>query len=388
MAVRYDFVEVELERRAAEQQLRRLRAVAPLGGATVSLDGRPVIDFSSNDYLGLSAHPLLQRRAAELARAHGAGARASRLATGNHPGFSAVERKLAVLKHTESALVLTSGYQANVSLLPALADRHSLILSDRLNHRSLVQGAQLSRCKVQRYRHGDLAHLQQLLERSREQAHSRVLIVTETVFSMDGDQTNVEVLARLAREHGAFLVLDEAHATGVLGERGMGLSCGQPVDLTMGTFSKAGGSFGAYVACSARLAEYIVNCCAGFVYSTALPPAVLGAIDAALELIPQMDEARAELHRKADFVRGAVAALGWSTGTSTTQIVPVIVGPAAAAVDLSAWLEEKGVLALPMRPPTVEPGRSRLRLGLSVLHTWEHLETLVDLCRGWRDRQG
>ena len=385
---KYAFIAAELERRRAAHQLRRLRTFESLEGAEVSMDGRTMLNFCSNDYLGLASHPRVRQRAAEYLQRYGAGATASRLASGSHPGFARVEEKLAGLKGKEKALVLNSGFQANISLLPILADRHTLILADRLNHNSLIQGAQLSRARVQRYRHSDLEHLRQLLEKGREEPDSRILIVTESVFSMDGDQSDVDALVQMAGEFQALLVVDEAHATGVLGPRGMGLTCGKAVDLIIGTFGKAAGAAGAYIACSEPLWEYILNCCAGFIYSTALPPAVLGAIDAALELIPQMEEERAELHRKADFLRQSLGRAGWSTGLSTTQIVPVMSGTEPETLELSRWLEEQGILAIAIRPPTVEPGHSRIRLGLSARHTWEHVEHLADLFGKWRERSG
>jgi 8-amino-7-oxononanoate synthase len=193
-------------------------------------------------------------------------------------------------------------------------------------------------------------------------------------------------LVQLAQEFGALLVVDEAHATGVVGPQGMGLTCGKGVDLIVGTFGKACGSFGAYIACGERLWQYIINCCPGFIYTTALPPAVLGAVDAALELIPQMQESREELHRKADFVRCRLNEAGWGTGHSTTPIVPVLIGEEDKTLALAQWLETHGVLAVAIRPPTVPQGQSRLRLTLSVLHSWEHVEHLVELLQEWRGR--
>ena len=262
-------------------QMRSLRTYEPCGGARVRADGRELVNFSSNDYLGLASHPLVQARAIEFVERYGTGSTASRLICGSQPGFAEVEQTLAKLKQTERALVLNSGYQANVSLLPTLVDRRALILLDRLCHNSLVQGAVLGRCRMRRYRHGDLDHLRALLAESAGTNYSRRVIVTESVFSMDGDVSDIDALVELAGEFDALLVIDEAHATGVLGERGMGLTCGKDVDVCIGTFGKALGSFGAYVACGEKLWEYLVNCCPGFIYTTALPPAVLGAVDAA-----------------------------------------------------------------------------------------------------------
>jgi 8-amino-7-oxononanoate synthase len=351
----------------------------------VEVEGRRLVDFSSNDYLGLASHPLVLARAAEYLRQYGAGARASRLVSGSHPGFGPVEEKLARLKGRPCALVLNSGFQANVSLLPALCDRQSLVLVDRLAHRSLILGAQASGCQVRRFRHRDLDHLRQLLAQHRA-AHSRVVIATESVFSMDGDQSEVGALAGLAAEYEALLLVDEAHATGVLGPGGAGLCHGQPVDLVMGTLGKACGAFGAYAACDSLLGDYLVNCCSGLVYSTGLPPAVLGAVDAALELIPQMEAERQRLRAHGDFLRGALQEQGWDTGASTTQIVPVVVGQSENALALASWLEQEGALAAAIRPPTVPAGQARLRLALSALHTRAQLEWLAALLGRWREQ--
>ena len=383
MGSKFDFIDAELARRRDAGQLRRLRTLKPVGDSGVRSDGRVLANFSSNDYLGLASHPLLVARAVEFTERYGTGARASRLISGSHPGFEKVESTLAGLKSTERALILNSGFQTNISLLPALADRDSVILLDRHCHNSLVNGAALSRARVRRYRHGDLDHLRELLVASADR--TKRVIATESVFSMDGDTSDIGALVALAGEFDALLVVDEAHATGVLGERGMGLTCGMGVDLCVGTFGKALGSFGAYVACGEKMAEYLVNFCAGFIYTTALPPAVLGAIDAALELVPTLDEERNALLAHAAYVRAALRIQGWDTGRAATQVVPVMVGAEDAALSLNRYLEDRGCLAVAIRPPTVAPGRSRIRLALNARHRREELELLVDLFGQWRD---
>ena len=385
MQTKFDFVHAELARRQQAGQMRSLRTWEPRGGARVRADGRELVNFSSNDYLGLASHPLLQARAIDFVRRYGAGATAARLICGSQPGFAEVEQTLAGLKQAERALVLNSGYQANVSLLPTLVDRRALILLDRLCHNSLVQGAVLGRCRMRRYRHGDLDHLRALLAERTGEGHSRRVIVTESVFSMDGDVSDIDALVELAGEFDALLVIDEAHATGVLGERGMGLTCGKDVDVCIGTFGKALGSFGAYVACGEKLWEYLVNCCPGFIYTTALPPAVLGAVGVALELVPQMDAQRRTLLGHAEYLRRMLRAQGWDTGAATAQIVPLMVGAEDEALALNSYLEEKGVLAVAIRPPTVEPGRARIRLALSALHQQSDLDRLIELLQKWRD---
>lgn len=381
---KFGFVDTEMEKRRIAHQVRRLKTISPKSGVELYVDGRPMINFCSNDYMALSKHPLLRQRAGEFMERYGNGSTASRLVCGTYDCFVSVEEKLAALKGTESSLIFNSGYQANVSVLPAITDRKSLILSDRLNHSSLIQGALLSRCDKVRFRHNDMDHLKTLLEKNKSRGYSRILIVTESVFSMDGDESDIDKLVELAEAYRAILVIDEAHATGVLGKKGMGLTCGKNVDVVIGTFGKACGSFGSYIACSKKLKEYLINCCTGFIYSTALPPGVIGCIDAALDILPNMDHERRELHSKADFIRSSLHKLGWGTENSTTQIIPVIVGEEEKTMALSEWLESNGIFAIPIRPPTVEKGKSRIRLSLSAGHTWEHVKKLAGAFEAWR----
>ncbi|WP_164468028.1 8-amino-7-oxononanoate synthase [Bordetella pertussis] len=380
-----------LEQAAQLQVRRRLRHAAATPPGRLALDGRTLVNFSSNDYLGLARHPLLAERASLWATRHGAGAQASRLVCGNLDLHEQVEAKLARLKGTEAALLLASGWQANAAVLPALfkaaaAQGEPQVYTDRLNHASLHHGCQAAGVRQIRFRHNDLAHLEHLLA-ERAGAPGARFIVTESVFSMDGDRADVPALAALAARHHAFLYLDEAHATGVLGPRGMGLAGLAPggVDLAMGTFSKGLGSFGAYVAGSRALCDYLVNACSGFIYTTALPPAVLGAIDAALDLVPRLDQARATLQGHGERLRASLAAQGIDCGASSTQIVPAIIGDAGHALALAAELERRGLLAVAIRPPTVPAGTSRLRIALSAAHGEAELDQLIEaLAAGWR----
>lgn len=371
-----------LERAQAARIRRHLRPCHPAPAGKVWRDGQLLVNFSSNDYLGLARHPLLTERAHAWSTEWGAGAQASRLVCGTLAIHQQVETRLAQLKGTEAALLLASGWQANAAVLPALltAAGHNsppLVFSDRLNHASLHMGCQAAGVRQIRYRHNDLAHLETLLQ-ARAQEPGTCFIVTESVFSMDGDRSDVPALAALARRHNAFLYLDEAHATGVLGQNGMGLSCGVPgVDLAMGTFSKAMGSFGAYIAGSRTLCDYLVNTCSGLIYTTALPPAVLGAMDAALELVPGMEADRHRLHTQAQFIRDRLNALGLDCGPSSTQIIPAIVGSAEHALALSDSLQAQGCLAVAIRPPTVPQGTSRLRLALSAAHDANDIDRLA-----------
>ena len=381
---RFDPVfEEALARAEAGRRRRRLRPVEPLDGGRVRIDGRELIDVSSNDYLGLSRHPALIERVRDWTELHGAGAGASRLVRGSFDPHAAIEARLAQLKGTEAALLFSSGWQANAAILPALFDAGegpALVFADRLVHASLHHGCRAAGVRQIRFRHNDLDHLEELLS-ARAGEPGRRFILTESIFSMDGDRADVVRLAAIAKRHDAFLYLDEAHATGVVGPRGMGLAGLAPggVDLIMGTFSKALGSFGAYVAGSRSLCDFLVNACSGFIYTTALPPPVLGAIDAALELAPGMDAERAHLAALGVRLRAGLADLGVDTGGSTTQIVPAMVGGEAEALDLAQRLEAEGVLAVAIRPPTVPKGSSRIRFALSAVHGVADIEQILEV---------
>ncbi len=349
-----------------------------------------LIDVSSNDYLGLSRHPALVERACAWAQRHGAGSRAARLVTGTSAELLALEEQLARFKGTEAALIFATGFQLNSSVLPALLElgNDPLVFADRLNHASLHAG--LRGVKQIRFRHNDLAHLDELLAAN---PGAYRLIVTESVFSMDGDSADVPALAALAEKHGAFLYLDEAHATGVLGPQGKGLAAlvsdtapgrvpvvmgnSGKVPVVMGTLGKALGSAGAYVAGSRILIDWIINRCAGFIYSTAPAPAALGAVEAALELVPTLDAERARLAAMGDALRAALRARDIDTLASSTQIVPAIMGREDAALAAAQRLREAGILAIAIRPPTVPPGSARLRFALSAALTDTQFERVL-----------
>ncbi|WP_317215184.1 8-amino-7-oxononanoate synthase [Gluconobacter sp. GP1] len=361
---------------------RTLRPVTR-DGQTILRDSRRMIDVSSNDYLGLADHPLLKERASAWALRFGTGARASRLVSGTLEIHQAVEQKMARFKGYEAALLFASGWQANASVVPALCALSTartghpmLVFSDRLNHASLHHGCAAAGVRQHRFRHNDLAHLETLLKREATKPGLR-MIVTESVFSMDGDRADIPALRALADHYDAFLYVDEAHATGVLGAHGHGLSSGL-ADLTMGTCSKALGGMGAYIAGSRPLCDYLLNHASGFIYSTALPPAVLGAIDAALDIIPTMDRERQTLLGHAGHLRTVLNAAGLSTAESSTQIVPVLIGESQRALDVARALENEGFLTVAIRPPTVPQGTARLRLALHAGLTDSQITQLGD----------
>lgn len=370
-----------LDARGRDGLRRYLVEVAARDGRVIRAEGRSYVNFASNDYLGLRFHEALIGRAREWAEAYGVGSGASRLVTGNLDLFAPIEAKIAKLKGKPAALIMASGFQANAAVLQAVLDKsvlgaEPLVFADRLNHASMHFGCQAAGATQLRYRHCDAEHLGELLSQYQGDDRPR-FILTESVFSMDGDVAPLREIAELARAHDAILVVDDAHATGILGEEGRGLS--GDADIAIGTFSKALGGFGGYVACSETVRDYLVNRCGGVIYSTALPPPVLGAIDAALDLVPFMDAERARVASLAMRFRAGASAINLDTGASTTQIVPVILGSPEAAVAMSGRLRQTGFWAVAIRPPTVPGGTARLRLAFTAAHQESDIDRLLEV---------
>ncbi|HLI15880.1 MAG TPA: 8-amino-7-oxononanoate synthase [Acidimicrobiales bacterium] len=374
-------LEAQARRRRDAGLERRLRPLERRAGHILTADGRRLLDLSSNDYLGLAGHPAVREAAAEAA-AGAAGAGASRLVTGTSRAVAELEERLAAHRQAQAALVLSSGYLANLGVIGALVGRGDAVVCDRRNHASILDGCRLSRATLYRYRHGDLADLEAKLDLARSRGARRVLVVTESVFSMDGDVAPLAEIVELKERYGAVLYLDEAHAEGVFGPRGAGVAAaaglGQAVECHLGTFSKAYGAYGAYIAGSRRLVDHVASTARPFLFTTALPPAVVGAVAAALPLLEAADAARARLLEQAARLREGLARLGADVGRSASQIVPLLVGSAARASELSALAEARGVLAVAIRPPTVPPGTARLRLSLSAAHRAEDVERALD----------
>jgi 8-amino-7-oxononanoate synthase len=378
------FIAAALNDRAQHQRVRSFSPLTPEDAVYVSKHGQSLLNFSSNDYLGLSKHPALIEAAQTYAHQYGTGATASRLVVGTYDIHHQLESHFAAACGQEAALLFSSGFQANSTILPVLLDRQSLVLCDRLVHSSLIQGILSSRARFSRYRHNDMNHLETLLKKATNQSHQRILIATETLFSMDGDRSDVTALVQLARQYNAILYLDDAHALGVYGKHGMGLAAHhEGIDIVVGTFGKAFGSFGAVITCSQAMRDYLINVCPGLIYTTALPPSIIGAIAAALDLIPTLDAERTNLYQMADGLRQQVQQLGYDTGLSDSHIIPIIVGSDDQALRLSHWLETRGMLATAIRPPTVAAGTARIRVSLSSCHTVAHVKQLVDHIQTW-----
>jgi len=369
-----------LDARESHAIRRRLRPISSRIGPRIVVDGRSILQFCSNDYLGITSHPAVTR-AAEMALArYGTGAGSARLVVGTSSPHCELEEALAQLKQTEAALALSSGYHANTGVLPVLTGSEDIIFSDALNHASIIDGCRLSHAATKIYHHNDIEHLTTLL--SATGTTRRRVIVTESVFAMDGDLAPLSDLASVAKQYDALLVVDEAHATGVFGSHGGGLvqelELGANVDVQIGTLSKAIGALGGYVAGSQTLIDTLINEARTFIYTTALPPSVAASATAAIQVIIQEPERREQLWQHARFLRKALAAAGYHINPGNSPILPVMIGDAAQTVALSNALFTHGVLVSAIRPPTVPAGTARLRVTPMATHTENDLEQAVD----------
>jgi 8-amino-7-oxononanoate synthase len=375
-------LEEELDSLEAQHLRRHLQVIDEvLPEGKVKVGGRELLNLSSNDYLGLAADARLIKAAQEAAARWGTGSTASRLIVGTLALHQHVEEEVADFKGTDRAVLFNTGYMANVGVISALLGKGDVILSDRLNHASIIDGSRLSEAQFYRYPHRDLNRLENLLQKYA--GVKRLLIVTDSVFSVDGDIAPLCELVALKMRYGGWLMIDEAHATGVFGTRGAGLAqalgltgC---IDIHMGTFSKALGSFGAYVAGATPLIEVLHNRARSFIYSTALPPPVLGAMQAALAIVKQEPLSRTYLLEQAAHFRQRLQKAGLNTLDSQTQIIPVLVGDNAGALEFAAQLRQAGLMAVAIRPPTVPPGGARLRFSLSAAHRVADLEMATEI---------
>jgi 8-amino-7-oxononanoate synthase len=374
-----------LESQALRRRLQVLEKVLP--GGKVRLNGRVLLNLSSNDYLGLALDPRLIAAAQEAAGRWGAGAGASRLVAGHLALHEAVEERLAAFMGAQAAVIFSTGYMANVGVISALVGPGDAVFGDKLNHASIYDGIRLSGATLHRFPHRDLNRLEDLL--GKNQAGRRRLIITDSVFSVDGDLAPLAEIVALKERFGAALMIDEAHATGVLGPRGAGLAealgLSEGIEVHLGTFSKALGSLGGFVAGDRRLIDYLHNRSRSFIYSTALAPPVLGAIAAALTIVAREPGPRAYLLEEAAKFRRGLQQAGLDTLGSETQIIPLLVGDNARTLEFAARLQQQGLLAVALRPPTVPPGRARVRFSLSAAHRREDLaralEIMVDTAR-------
>jgi 8-amino-7-oxononanoate synthase len=372
--------EQELSKLKQQHLLRHLTVIESSDGPHVTVDGKKLLLMCSNDYLGLAGHHALREAAHAAIRRYGFGSGASRLVSGTGPLHRELEEKLAFFKGTEAALVFNSGYAANTGIIPAIAGEGDVILSDALNHASIVDGCRLSKARIEIYRHRDVDHVEDLLRKNSN--IRRKLIVTDGVFSMDGDIAPLVPLVSLAENYNAILMVDDAHATGVLGKSGkgtmehLGIAAGR-VPIQMGTLGKALGSYGAYVAGNQELIDYLINRSRSFMFSTALPPAVCAASIAALDIVEHEPERRDILWKNRERFANGLMALGIALGATETPIIPLMVGDSGKALRLGGTLLEYGIYATAIRPPTVPEDAARIRTTLMATHTGEDIDNAL-----------
>ncbi len=369
------WIEEELAELRQKSLERRLTVFGEAGGK-IKIEGRTFLNFSSNDYLGLARHPEVISASRKYLESHGCGATASRLITGTLTPHDQLERTIATLKGYPRALVFGSGFLANAGVIPALAGRSDHVFADKLVHASIIDGIVLSRANLKRFHHNDPAHLKALLKQC--PATGRKLVVTESVFSMDGDIAPLPEITSTAVEFGAMAMVDEAHATGVFGPGGSGLirehALEDRVNVSMGTLSKALGGYGGFIACSPALRELLVNRARAFIYTTGLPPAVVGSALGALAVMENAGDLGVELLRRAAIFRKRLQEAGLNTLNSESQIIPVLIGENARTLAVAQRLNSKGILTVAIRPPTVPEGTARLRLSVTLDHSDRDLE--------------
>lgn len=376
------WIDQELEALARIQQQRTIEEL-PATGGTIVIKGRTYLNFASNDYLDFLNRAELRETAAEAARTMGTGSGSSRLVTGGLSMHRQLEEAVARHKGYPAALLFGSGYLANLGVIASLAGRGDVVVADRLVHASMIDGVRLSGAELIRYHHNDVTHLADCLNRI--PPGKRILVITESVFSMDGDLAPLPAIVELANKRDAIVMIDEAHATGVFGPAGQGLIAQhrlqERVNVSMCTLSKALAGYGGVVACSNRMRELLINRARSLIYTTALPPAVPSAAVAALSLLDHEPHLGAELLRRASLFRNELKSLGFNIGSSESQIVPVIVGRNEAVLGLAKAMRDQGFIVSAIRPPTVPQGTSRLRFSITLAHTDEALRAAAQSLR-------
>ena len=378
-----------LAQKQADGLYRRRRTLSSAQGVRVVVDGRELLNFCSNDYLGLASHPTVIAAFQQAAARYGVGSGSSHLVCGHSAEHHALEEELAIFTGRERALLFSTGYAANTGIVQALVGRGDAVFEDRLNHASLIDGGLASGARFQRYRHNDVAHLKEQLENS---SAAKKLIVTDGVFSMDGDVAPLAELAALAQQYDAWLMVDDAHGFGVMGAQGGGVAehfgLGvQRLPVLMGTLGKGAGSFGAFVAGDNDLIEYLINTARPYIYTTALPPAVAAASRASLVLIRAGQGLRESLRERITQFRNGASILGLDLMPSDTPIQPILLGSNERTLAWSAALERQGCLVSAIRPPTVPVGQARLRVTLTAAHQVEDVDHLLQALADCRDRQ-
>ena len=375
-----DYLKQQLQDFEKNGLKRELRLSSAMQGARIIVDGKEVLNFCSNNYLGLADDFRLCKAVIEVVENYGFGSGASRLVSGNMTAHRQLEKKIAAFKGSQDAIVFSTGYMANVGIIASLFGPGDIIFSDRFNHASIIDGILLSRAKFRRYPHCDVNALEEMLKK--EQGFRQRCIVTDTVFSMDGDIAPLHKIVKLAKKYDCVVMIDEAHAFGVMGKNGKGLAehfeLEKEIDIQMGTFSKAAGSFGAYCCGSHELISFLINRARSFIYTTAMPPSVAFASVKAIEIIKENKNLRKRLWKNTQFLNSKLKELGFNTMNTQTPIIPVLLGCSKLAVEFSEKLFDAGIFISAIRPPTVPKNTARLRLTVTAAHRIKDLQYLIE----------
>ena len=379
---------LELKKKSLD---RHLRLLTKIDTVKIKYKRKTLLNFSSNDYLGLSQNNTIKNDTIKIIKKYGIGSGSSRLVSGNFDFHEKIERELAKKKKSETTIIFSTGYLANYSILSSILSsnifkKNPIVFSDKLNHQCIYEGCKDKRINFLRFHHNDMNHLEYLLKKNKFKQNPK-FILSESIFSMDGDFADIQSLVNLKKKYNSFLFLDEAHATGVYGKNGFGLSLefNNDIDCVTGTFSKAFGSFGAYVSCSKNLKSFLINKCPSFIYSTSLPFSLLASIYSAIKIIPKLKNERKKLIKNSYFLRTMLNKEGFNIGNSQTNIIPIIIGNSKKALIISKKLEKKGFYVVPIRPPSVPPNSSRLRISITSSHSQNNIKKLFKFLKMFKN---
>ena len=379
----------ELKIKGLDRYLKTLIKIDPI---KIKYQNRVLLNFSSNDYLGLSQNNIIKRDTIKIIKKYGIGSGSSRLVSGNFDFHEKIESDLAKKKKSEAVIIFSTGYLANYSILSSILSsnifkKSPIVFSDKLNHQCIYEGCKNKKINFLRFRHNDMNHLEYLLKKNKFKQNPK-FILSESVFSMDGDFADIAGLVNLKKKYNSFLFLDEAHATGIYGDNGFGLSTkfSNDIDCVTGTFSKAFGSFGAYVSCSKNLKSFLINKCPSFIYSTSLPFSLLASIYSGIKIIPKLKNERKKLIKNSYFLRKILKKDNFDIGNSQTNIIPIIIGDSKKTILISEKLEKKGFYVAPIRPPSVPPNSSRLRISISSCHSQNNIKKLFNSLKMFKNR--
>ena len=379
---------LELKKKSLD---RNLRLLTKIDTVKIKYKRKTLLNFSSNDYLGLSQNNTIKNDTIKIIKKYGIGSGSSRLVSGNFDFHEKIERELAKKKKSETTIIFSTGYLANYSILSSILSsnifkKNPIVFSDKLNHQCIYEGCKDKRINFLRFHHNNMNHLEYLLKKNKFKQNPK-FILSESIFSMDGDFADIKSLVNLKKKYNSFLFLDEAHATGVYGKNGFGLSLefNNDIDCVTGTFSKAFGSFGAYVSCSKNLKSFLINKCPSFIYSTSLPFSLLASIYSGIKIIPKLKNERKKLIKNSYFLRTMLNKEGFNIGNSQTNIIPIIIGNSKKALIISKKLEKKGFYVVPIRPPSVPPNSSRLRISITSSHSQNNIKKLFKFLKMFKN---